>query len=86
MNSNKLYKQGGVMIFCCLCLVINSLSQNADSTKQIRLAAGPEYQKSNFYKSLWGHNYRMEWTMPVTFPIFMLDTAFGGMKPGKAGR
>lgn len=85
MNNNRPYWTTVIITLCCISIITNSFAQNSDTTKQIRLAAGAEYQKSNFYQSLWGHNYRMEWTMPVTFPIFMLDTAFGGMMPVKAG-
>ena len=52
---------------------------NSDSTRYKTVAAGPEYQKSPFYQSLWGKNYRKEWTTPVTFPVTMLDTLRGGM-------
>ncbi|MEO6327453.1 MAG: hypothetical protein ABIO55_00900, partial [Ginsengibacter sp.] len=54
-------------------------------SKTIIKAAGPEYERSPFYQSLWGHNYRNEWITPIAFPIFMLDTAYGGLTPYKEG-
>lgn len=54
---------------------------NQDDTvgKFKKIAAGPKYKKSSFYQSLWGTNYRKEWTTPVTLPVLKLDTAKGGM-------
>jgi hypothetical protein len=49
------------------------------------VAAGPEYQRSNFHQWLWGHNRRAEWATPIRVPVLWLDTAFGGLKPYKAG-
>lgn len=59
--------------------------QNKPGATSVTIAAGPEYERSPFYQSLWGHNYRREWTTPVTFPVAMLDTLYGGLKPYKKG-
>lgn len=47
--------------------------------------AGANYQRGNFHTFFWGTNRRAEWTTPVTVPILMLDTAFGGLKPYQQG-
>ncbi|MEP6595574.1 MAG: BamA/TamA family outer membrane protein [Ginsengibacter sp.] len=60
-------------------------AQQPDTAKTIIRSAGTEYLRSPFYQSLWGHNYRQEWATPVSFPILMLDTAFGGLVPYKEG-
>jgi hypothetical protein len=55
----------------------------AITTKTI--AAGPAYERGSFHTWLWGKNRRAEWTTPIQVPILYLDTAFGGLKPYKAG-
>lgn len=60
-------------------------AQQTDTSKTIIRAAGTQYLRSSFYQSLWGHNYRLEWATPVSFPILKLDTAFGGLTPEKEG-
>ncbi len=64
---------------------IPAFAQVTDTSKNIIRAAGPEYNRPPFYQSFWGRNYRKEWTTPVAFPVMMLDTAFGGLKPYKQG-
>jgi hypothetical protein len=49
------------------------------------LSARPPYNKSNFYKWLWGTNRREEWGTPVRVPLLYLDTAKGGLTPYKTG-
>ena len=51
----------------------------ADTTKYKTISAGPQYKKSAYYKFLWGHNYRKEWTTPITLPVIWLDTLRGGL-------
>jgi hypothetical protein len=57
----------------------------SDTGVTIKIAAGPEYKRSGFYQSLWGHNYRKEWYTPVKFPVVSLDTLAGGLRPVEAG-
>src|SRR5215212_6709356 len=73
--------------FLLLLIVSQSLAaQNkSDSSRYKTLAAGPEYKRSSLYQSLWGKNYRREWTTPVTFPITKLDTLRGGIVKFKVG-
>ena len=67
-------------------LTVYTFSTSAQqSGKTVTKAAGPEYKRSPFYQSLWGHNYRREWITPVSFPVLMLDTAYGGLTPEKEG-
>ena len=61
------------------------LPQATYAQSTVTMPAGAEYKRSPFYQSLWGHNYRKEWTTPLAFPVFMLDTAFGGLTPVKEG-
>jgi hypothetical protein len=49
------------------------------------MPAGMHYKRSSLYQSLWGSNFRKEWTSPVKFKILMLDTAYGGLKVTKEG-
>ena len=48
-------------------------------------AAGPQYKKSAYYQSLWGRNYRKEWTTLVKLPVMWLDTLKGGFISYKEG-
>ncbi len=84
MNNSKCNTTVFAVLLCCI-NITNSFAQIADTSKEVKRAAGAEYSKPKSYQRFWGHNYRLEWTMPVTFPVFMLDTAFGGLKPVKAG-
>ena len=69
--------------------VLNSgaFAQNApaETLQYKKVAAGEEYKRSGLYQSLWGKNYRKEWTTPVTFPVTFLDTLKGGIAKFKIG-
>jgi len=76
----------GFFFSLLLILIVCTITTSAQQTDTaIISAAGPEYQRSLFYQSLWGHNYRKEWVTPVQFPILILDTAYGGLTPYKEG-
>ncbi len=68
---------------------INSKAQSPGSLQKhvadTTVIAGKQYEKSAWHRFLWGSNYRKVWTAPVKVPIFMLDTAVGGLKPVKEG-
>lgn len=70
-------------------VLISTLSLRAqntsDSSRFKTVPAGPEYKRSSLYQSLWGKNYRKEWTTPVTFPITKFDTLRGGLEIYKIG-
>ena len=59
--------------------------QAADSAQYKTVSAGPQYKKSAYYKSLWGHNYRREWITPAKLPVMWLDTLRGGLISYKQG-
>jgi hypothetical protein len=71
--------------FFLLLLLFVAYGNSILAQQSVVKPAGPEYKRSPFYQSLWGHNYRKEWTTPVTFPVLMLDTAYGGLMPYKEG-
>jgi hypothetical protein len=59
---------------------------SADTTsKYITVSAGPQYKRSAWHQFFWGKNYRKEWSTPVQLPVFLLDSANGGLKPDKLG-
>ena len=58
-------------------------SLNISQNKTV--VAGKQYKASPMRRRLWGNHYRKEWTVPVTIPSLVLDTAFGGLKPYEAG-
>ncbi|MEO6490633.1 MAG: ShlB/FhaC/HecB family hemolysin secretion/activation protein, partial [Ferruginibacter sp.] len=64
-------------------ILLLSFSSSAQETKTV--VAGNKYQKSKYYQSLWGKNYRKEWTTPVTVKVVMLDTLAGGLTPYEIG-
>ncbi|HEX6916118.1 MAG TPA: hypothetical protein VF145_12805, partial [Chitinophagaceae bacterium] len=47
--------------------------------------AGKQYNRGGLHKFLWGKYYRKEWGTAVRVPVLRLDTAFGGLRPTKAG-
>jgi hypothetical protein len=47
--------------------------------------AGPQYDRSGMHEWFWGKHYRKEWAIPVTVPLFYLDTAAGGLTVYKTG-
>ena len=49
------------------------------------VVAGKQYKRSAVYQWLWGKNRRREWTVPVTVPVVLLDTVFGGLIPYQKG-
>ncbi len=54
--------------------------------KTVEILDDPEaYEKSEFYKFLWGERYRKYYGMPVAAPIVKLDTLYGGLKITKEG-
>ncbi len=76
-----IYKLFAIIIFLFSSADKLTAQINPDDTigKFKTIAVGPKYKKSSFYQSLWGRNYRKEWTTPVTFPVLKLDTEKGGM-------
>ncbi|MBO0361071.1 hypothetical protein J0X19_24140 [Hymenobacter sp. BT186] len=55
-----------------------------DST--VRVAAGPQYERSALHQFFWGKHYRKLWGLPVTVPVFNLRTAVpGGLTPIREG-
>lgn len=63
----------------------NHIFSQADTAKFKTVAAGKEYQASQWHQRLWGSNYRNVWTTPVTVKVLWLDTAKGGLKPASEG-
>src|SRR5687768_6258668 len=66
-------------------LLVTVFAKYTSAQQSVIKAAGPEYKRSPFYQSLWRHNYRREWATPISYPVFMLDTAYGGLVPYKEG-
>ncbi len=59
---------------------------NTDSSHKTKtVVAGAEYKRSSLHQSLWGKNYRKEWSTPVRVPVLYLDDAKRGLKPDEAG-
>ncbi|MEO8577333.1 MAG: hypothetical protein ABI556_11555 [Gemmatimonadales bacterium] len=54
-------------------------------TDSVTIAAGPSYAAGSFYRSLFGDDYREEWTMPIRVPVLDLKTFAGGLTPTKLG-
>jgi hypothetical protein len=55
-----------------------------DST--VRVAAGPQYERSALHQFFWGKHYRKLWSLPVKVPVFNLRTAVpGGLTPVREG-
>lgn len=58
-------------------------TQQRDTVRKV--VAGPQYKRSSIHNFLWGKHYRKEWSTPVSFKTFYLDTAKGGLAPYEQG-
>ncbi|MFS4469754.1 ShlB/FhaC/HecB family hemolysin secretion/activation protein [Maribacter sp. 2210JD10-5] len=59
---------------------------NGTKTKSEKILDNREdYDKSGFYKFLWGERYRKYFGHPVDAPVVKLDTLYGGLKVVKEG-
>jgi hypothetical protein len=77
-SRGKLY-----LCFALLLIAIDNSAQQVvkDSATYKIVVAGPDYHRSHTWQWFWGRNCRAEWTTPVHVPVFLLDTAFGGLTP-----
>lgn len=74
-------------------LAILSISASAQKTVVVdsseryyrTVIAGKEYERSKWHESLWGEDYRKEWSTPVRVPLLNLDSAYGGLSVLKEG-
>ncbi|MFX0556502.1 hypothetical protein ACOCEA_06870 [Maribacter sp. CXY002] len=64
---------------------INFDTSNVISKTTKILEDPKDYEKSGFYKLLWGERYRSYFGESVTAPIVKLDTLYGGLKVVKEG-
>src|SRR5215204_3743365 len=51
----------------------------------ITITPGSIYNVGAFHRSLFGENYRAEWTTPIRIPILDLAAFAGGLSPTKTG-
>src|SRR5215203_1169711 len=51
----------------------------------ITITPGSIYNVGGFHRSLFGENYRAEWTTPIRIPILDLGAFAGGLTPTKTG-
>ncbi len=73
------------LLFSALLLPTDLFCQaKADSAYRV-VTPGPQYNKTNFYRWLWGDHYREVWTTPVKVGYFNLDTIGGGLTPVRRG-
>ena len=84
---NVIIKRSSYLLFLITLSIITKaqLPFNTDTLHYKTIAAGPGYAKNSFYQWLWGSNYRKEWTVPVSYPILILDTVKGGLLSFKEG-
>jgi len=75
-----------LLFLLILSIVTVAQTTGVDSLRFKKIAAYPELQKqSKIHNWLWGKNRRAEWAAPVTVPIVILDTAYGGLKVDEVG-
>ncbi|WP_291962728.1 hypothetical protein [Maribacter sp.] len=66
--------------------VLSSFATNSEKNKETKILDDPkDYNKSAFYKFLWGERYRKYYGQPVEAPIVQLDTLYGGLSVIKEG-
>ncbi len=57
-----------------------------EKTKTVKILQDSDfYDRSGFYKFLWGDRYRSYFGQPVEAPVVNLDTLYGGLKATKEG-
>ncbi|MDC6389020.1 ShlB/FhaC/HecB family hemolysin secretion/activation protein [Maribacter sp. PR1] len=62
------------------------IDKNIGKTVTTPILDNPEdYEKSGFYKFLWGERYRSYFGKPVNAPVVNLDTLYGGLHVVKEG-
>jgi len=64
---------------------IEVLNSKMNLKSEISLPAGKQYGASRWKKIWWGEHWRKEWTTPVNFRVFDMDTTAGGVTPIKIG-
>src|SRR4029450_11423942 len=72
---------------CCISAQTDSTAKTPSENlykPMVRVAADSTFGGKGFKKMLTGKNYRKEWTVPVTIPVFDF-AANGGMKIDKPG-
>ncbi len=59
----------------------------ADTSKPttFTMPAGIQFKASKWKQFWWGKHWRPEWIIPVSFPVFDMDTTAGGLTPTKMG-
>jgi hypothetical protein len=57
-------------------------AQRPDS---VTIVAGAEYGAGSLHKSLFGDNYRTQWTLPMRVEVLDLKRTAGGLTPGETG-
>ena len=87
MKYNLLKKSAfATLLLCTSTAIVHAQTKSGlDTTRFRTAAAGPQYQKSGYYQTLWGRNYRKEWTKEVLLPVIYLDTLRGGLIKYKEG-
>lgn len=65
---------------------IKKYTPTAKKTVSSQVLDNPsDYDKSGFYRFLWGNRYRSYFGQPVDAPVVLLDTLYGGLKVTKEG-
>ena len=59
--------------------------KDSGGIKSVTMAPGPQFAASRGKEFWWGKHWREEWTTPVTFPVFDMDTTAGGLTVLKRG-
>ena len=65
---------------------VSDFPLNNAASKSVEILEDPkDYDKSGFYKFLWGERYRSYYGLPVEASVVKLDTLYGGLKVMKEG-
>ena len=66
--------------------VVPAAPRWAPDSATVRVAPGPHYWRTAWWRFWWGRHYRAEWATPVTVPVLRLATAVpGGLMPRRMG-
>lgn len=81
-----MYHRNELLLSLFLLVATNCIAQVPHQPARITIAADTQLQKrSGSWQRSWGTNRRAEWATPVTVPVLMLDTAYGGLTPYERG-
>jgi hypothetical protein len=64
---------------------LSSQERARDASRDTTLTPNRHFKAGAFHRWMMGHNYRHEWTTPITVPFLDLSSFAGGLRPTETG-